>query len=69
MRPSLTYTPYDIYSKEQTGNITTFTQFEEGNLLSGTHENAESGDKFDDNLIMPPLISEEEIYVTNSGDE
>ena len=33
MRPAVTYTPYATSSKEQTGNVITFTQFEEGNLL------------------------------------
>ena len=32
MRPSVMCTPYSAYSKEQTGNVITFTQFEEGNL-------------------------------------
>ena len=34
MRPDVSYTPYATSSREQTGNIITFTQFEEGNLLS-----------------------------------
>ena len=57
MGPSVTYTPYATSSKEQTGNIITFTQFEEGNLLSETYEDAESDDKSDNNSIIPPLIS------------
>ena len=40
MRPSVTYTLYATYSKEQTGDIITFVQFEEGNLLSETCDNA-----------------------------
>ena len=32
----VTYTPYDEYSKEKTGNIITFTQIEEGGGLSKT---------------------------------
>ena len=36
MRPAVTYTPYATSSKEQTGDVITFTQFEEGNLLSET---------------------------------
>ena len=58
MRPSATYTPYATYSKEKTGYITTFTHFEEGDLLSETRDDAESGNKSDDNSIMPPLLSE-----------
>ena len=34
MRPSVTYTPCATYLREQTGDIITFTQFEEGNILS-----------------------------------
>ena len=59
MCPVVTYTPYDTSSKEQTGDITTFAQFEEGGLLSETCEDGESGDKYDDDSIIPPLISEE----------
>ena len=41
MRPSISYIPCATSSKEQTDNIITFTQFEEGNLVSETHNNAE----------------------------
>ena len=61
MRPSVTYTPYATSSKEQTGNIITFTQFEERDLVSETYEDAESNDESDgkpnDDSIMPPLLS------------
>ena len=30
MRPTVMYTPYTTSSKEQTGDVITFTQFEEG---------------------------------------
>ena len=69
MRPSMTYTPRATYLREETGDIITFAQFEEGSLLSETHNNAKSGDKYDDDSIMLPLISEEEIDVMDSGDE
>ena len=59
IRPDVSYTPYDTSSKEQTGNIITFAQFEEGGLLSETRDYAESGDKYDDNLIMSPLLIKE----------
>ena len=62
MRLDVSYIPCDTYSREQTENIITFTQFEEGDLLSETHNDAEIGDEYDDDSIMPPLISEEEIY-------
>ena len=66
---AVTYTHYDKYSKEKTGDIITFAQFEEGNLLYETRDDAEIGDKSDDNSIMPPLISEGEIDAMDSGDE
>ena len=47
MRPAVTYTPYATSSKEQTGDVITFAQFEEGNLLSETRNDIESGDKSD----------------------
>ena len=52
---SVTYTPYDTSSKEKTGDIIKFTQFEEWKLLSKTREDAESGDESSDASIMPPL--------------
>ena len=45
---SMTYTPYVTYPKEQTGNIITFTQSEEGILVYETWYNAERGDEYDD---------------------
>ena len=44
MRPTVTYTPYATSSKEQTGDVITFAQFEEGGLLTETRNNTESGD-------------------------
>ena len=32
MRPAVSYTPYATSSKEKTGDIITFTHFEEGDL-------------------------------------
>ena len=55
MRTSGIYITYDTYSKQQTSDIITFTQFEEGNLLSITCNDAKSSDKADDDSIMPPL--------------
>ena len=49
MRLAVLYTPYATSLKEKTGNIITFTQFEEGRLLSGPCEDAEIGEKSDDN--------------------
>ena len=45
MRPKVTYTPYATSSKEQTGNVITFTQFKEGYLWNETRNYTESGDK------------------------
>ena len=57
----------------KSGNIITFAQFEEGDLISETRENAEiddeSGDESDDDSIMPPLLSLEESNASDSGNE
>ena len=58
MHPSVTYIPYYTSLREKTGNIITFTQFEDGNILTKTRNDAESGEESDDNSIMPPLLSE-----------
>ena len=47
MRPAVMYTPYATSLKEQTGNVITFAQFEEGNILIETRNDAESGDESD----------------------
>ena len=52
MRPTVTYTPYATSSKEQTGDVITFAQFEEGNLISETRNDTESCDKSDSESIM-----------------
>ena len=52
MRPAVTYTPYETSLREQTGDVITFTQFEEGNILTETRNNAESGDESDSKSIM-----------------
>ena len=57
MHPFVTYTPCATSSREKTGNIIKFTQFEEENLLSETRNDAEIGDKSNDDSIMPPLLS------------
>ena len=59
MRTAVTYTPCATSSREQTGGIITFAQFEERNILTKTRNNAESGYKSDDDSIIPPLLSEE----------
>ena len=45
MRPAVTYTPYATSSKEQTGDVINFAQFEEENILTETRNDAQSGDE------------------------
>ena len=52
MRPAVTYTPYATSSKEQTGDVITFTQFEEGNIWTETCNDAEIYDKSDSESLM-----------------
>ena len=66
VRPAVTYTPYATSSKEQTGDVITFTQFEEGGILTETRYDAESGDKSDNESIM---MSEQDMEDINYGDE
>ena len=66
MRPEATYTPYATSSKEQNGDIITFAQFEEGNILTETCNDAESGDESDNKLIM---MSEQDMDNIDSSDE
>ena len=52
MRPAVTYTPYATSSKVKTGDVITFSQFEEGNLITETRNNTESDDESDSKSIM-----------------
>ena len=52
MRPTVTYTLYATSAKEQTSNVITFANFEEGNLISETCNDTESDDKSDSESIM-----------------
>ena len=52
IRPAVTYNPYATSSKEQTGDVITFAQFEEGDLLSKTRNDTESCDESDSESIM-----------------
>ena len=47
-----------LNSSPQTGDVITFTQFEEGNLITETRNETESEDKFDSKSIM---MSEQDI--------
>ena len=69
MRPAGTYTPSDTYLREQTGNIIMFAHFEEGNILTKTRKDSESGDEYDDESIMSPLLSKEDMDAMDSGDK
>ena len=69
MHPVMTYTSCATSLKEQTGNIITFINFEEGDLLSKNHNDVESGDEYNDDSVMPPLLSKEEIGAMDSGYE
>ena len=61
MRPAVLYIPYDTSPKEKTGDIITFTQFEEKNLLSETRNDTESGNKSDDDTTLETLIIKEKL--------
>ena len=52
IRPAVMYTLCATSSIEQTGDVITFTQFEEGNLLTETRNDTESGDESDSESIM-----------------
>ena len=52
--------------KEQTDDVITSTQFEEGNILTEIRNDAESGDKSDNESIM---MSKQDMEDINSGDE
>ena len=53
---AMSYIPYATSSREKTGDIITFRQCEEGNLLSENRNYAERGNESDDDSTMPPLI-------------
>ena len=52
MRLTVTYTPYSTSSEEQTVDVITFTQFEEGTLLTETRNDTESCDKSNNKSLM-----------------
>ena len=52
VRSAVTYTRYATSSKEQTGDVITFAQFEEGGLLTETRNNTENGDESDSESLM-----------------
>ena len=52
MRPAVTYTLYVTSLRELNCDVITFTQFEDGNILTETCNDAESGDKSDSKSLM-----------------
>ena len=66
MRLTVTYTPYATSSKEQTGGVITFAQFEEGNILTETRNNAEISDKSDSESLM---MNEQDMENLNSNEK
>ena len=67
MRLTLIYTPCATSSRENTGNIMTFAQFEEGYLQSEIRNDAGISDKSNDDPIIPPLLSKHEMNAMNYG--
>ena len=66
MRPAVTYTLYVTSLKEQTGDVITFAQFEERNILTETRNDAEIGNESDNESIM---MSEQDIENLNSNEK
>ena len=66
MRPAVMYTPYAMSSKEKTGDVLTFAQFEEGHLLTETLNDTESGDKSDSKSLM---MNEQDMENLNSNEK
>ena len=52
MRPAVTYNPYATSSKEKTGDVITFAQYEERNILNESRNDTESGDDSDSKSLM-----------------
>ena len=66
MRLAVMYTPYGTSSREKTGDVITFAQFEEGNILTKTRNDVEIGDESDNESIM---MSEQDMENLDSSDE
>ena len=69
MRLIVTYTPYATSSKEQAVDVITFAQFEEGNLVTETRNDTESGDEYDSKSIMMSKKDMENIDETEKFDD
>ena len=66
MRPAVTYTPCVTSSKGKNGDVITFVQFEERNILTETRNDAKSGEKSDNESIM---MSKQDMENINFGEE
>ena len=66
MRPAVTFTPYATSSNEKTWDVIKLAQIEEGNILTKNSNDAESGDKSDNESIM---MSKQYMDTINSGGE
>ena len=69
VRPAVTYTPYATSSKEQTGDVITFAQFEEGNLLTETRNDAEICDESNSKSLMMNKQDMENLYLYEKTDD
>ena len=69
MSLAVTYTPCATSLRDQNSDKIMFAPFEEGNILTKTRNDAESGDESNDDSIMPILLIKEEIDTMDSGDE
>ena len=69
MQPAVSYILYDISSRGKNGDIITFAQFEEVNLLPETRKKMVSCNKYDDNSTLEQLFSEELMDAISLGDE
>ena len=66
MCPAVTYPPYEKSSKEKTGDVSAFAQFEERNILTKNSNDEESGDEsYNESIIM----SKQDMDAINSGNE
>ena len=66
MRLAVTYILYATSLKEETGDVITFTQFEEGKICTETRNDVENGDKSANESIM---IREQDMDAMDSGDQ
>ena len=58
VQPAAVCIRYATSSKKHTGVIITFGQFEEGDSLSETRNDTESGNESDEDSTLAPIISE-----------